>query len=111
MSVNREEIRNNPGGSPYAEFGEYAAPMKETIRKVKTAYEILAYPHCKDWGRRDNIESELERDRQSFERDQVELNDEELRALSKLTAVRKIPFDPQKRIYKYAEVLNTPQSK
>jgi hypothetical protein len=110
MIVNREEIRNNPGGGPYAEFGEHAAPMKETIRKVKTAYEILAHPHCKDWGRRDNIEDELERDRQSFERDEVELNDEELRALSKLTAARKIPFDPQKRIYKYSEVLKNPQS-
>jgi hypothetical protein len=111
MIVNREDIKNNPGGLPYAEFGEYAAPMKETIRKVKTAYEILAYPHCKDWGRRDNIASELERDRQSFERDEVELNDEELRALSKLTVARKIPFDPQKRVYKYTEVLGTPESK
>ena len=85
--------------------------MKETIRKVKTAYEILAYPHCKDWRRQDNIEAELERDRQSFERDEVELNDEELRALSKLTAARNIPFDPQKCLYKAAEVLGTPESK
>src|SRR6516162_6391209 len=78
--------------------------MKESIRRVKTAYEILAYPHVKEGGRKDAIQAELLQDRQSFERDQVELTDEDLRALSKLTAARNIPFDTQKRIYKYSEV-------
>ena len=104
MIINREDIKKNPGGVPYADFGEHAAPMKEGIRRVKTAYEILAYPHVKDWGRKDAIQAELLQDRQSFERDQVELTDDDLVALSKLTAARNIPFDTQKRIYKYSEV-------
>jgi hypothetical protein len=54
-----------------------------------------------DWGRRDNIEDELESGRQAFERDQVELSDSELNILSKLTAAGKIPFNPEKRVYKY----------
>src|SRR5262249_23213733 len=108
--VNRKEIKNNPGGLPYAKFGEYMAPMRESIRIVKTAYEILAYPHCKDRGRRECIEDELVQDQYSFERDEVELNDDELRALGKLAAARKIPFDPQKRLYKYSEVLKSHQS-
>lgn len=78
--------------------------MQETIQKVKTAYEILAYPHCKNWNRRSYIESDLEGDRQVHGRDQVELNDAELGMLSKLTAPRGLPFNPQKRIYNYSEV-------
>jgi hypothetical protein len=111
MIVNRGDIRRNPGGKPYADFGERAAPMKESIRRVKTAYEILAYPHVKEGGRKDAIQAELLQDRQSFERDQVELTDEDLRALSKLTAARNIPFDTQKRIYKYSEVPGIPEGK
>jgi hypothetical protein len=86
------------------ELGERYAPIKEHIQKVKTAYEILAYPHCKYVGSRENIEDELQRDRQSNEREQVELDDAELTILSKLTAARKIPFNPEKRVYKYDEV-------
>jgi hypothetical protein len=111
--LNREHASNKPGlwGVPPREIGEKYAPIQENIRRVKTAYEILAYPHCKDWGRRDNIEAELERDRQSFERDQVELSDAELTVLSKLTAARKIPFNPEKRVYTYSEVLHPSHDK
>ena len=88
------------------ELGERFAPLREHIQKVKTAYEILAYPHCKYVGSRENISDELARDRQSNERDQVELNDAELAILSKLTAARKLPFNPEKRVYAYDEVFH-----
>jgi len=43
-------------------------------------------------------------DTKRYGRDKVELNDEELEVLSKLTRVRRLPFDPEKRVYKYSEV-------
>jgi hypothetical protein len=88
------------------ELGERFAPYQEHIRNVKTAYEILAYPHCKYEGSRELIESELARDQGVFERDQVELNDAELAILSKLTAARNLPFNPEKRVYQYDEVFH-----
>jgi hypothetical protein len=91
-----------------AAIGEIAASIQEPLRKVKTAYEIMAYPYCKQEGRRFCIESALESDRQAYGRDQVELNDEELGMLSKLAAVRRMTFDPQKRIYNYSEVPLSP---
>ena len=100
--VTRHEMRSADARA----IGERYAPMKESIRKVTKAYEILAYPHCKDWGSRENIEDELATDQVMFERDHVELDDAELKILSKLTAARKLPFDPQKRNYQYSEVLN-----
>ena len=96
----------NVWGVPAREMGERFAPMQEHIRKVKTAYEILAFPHCKYEGSREVIDGELYRDQQSFERDQVELNDAELAILSRLAAAKHIPFNPEKRVYRYEEVLN-----
>jgi hypothetical protein len=52
------------------------------------------------------IDDELYRDRQSFERDQVELTDSELAILSRLAAARNIPFNPEKRVYHYDEVFH-----
>ena len=77
--LNRDHPGNErPGlwGISSREIGERFAPLQEHIRNVKTAYEILAYPHCKYVGRRENIEDELARDQQSFARDQVELSDD-----------------------------------
>jgi hypothetical protein len=88
------------------ELGERFAPFQEHIRKVRTAYEILAYPHCKSQGSREVIEAQLAQDQHSFERDQVELNDAELAILSKLTAARNLPFNPEKRVYQYEEVFH-----
>jgi hypothetical protein len=88
------------------EMGERFAPFQEHIRNVKTAYEILAYPHCKSAGSREVIESELARDQHSFERDQVELNDAELAILNRLAAAKNIPFNPEKRVYQYDEVFH-----
>jgi hypothetical protein len=91
---------------PEREVGERFAPYQEHIRKVKTAYEILAFPHCKSSGSRELIDGELARDQQSFDRDQVELNDAELAILSRLAAARNIPFNPEKRVYHYDEVFH-----
>jgi hypothetical protein len=105
--VNREDAAPDvPGGVFAREIGERFAPMKEHIRQVKTAYEILAYPHCKYQGSRELIEDELTRDQHSFERDQVALNDAELAILSRLAAAKNIPFNPEKRVYQYDEVFH-----
>jgi hypothetical protein len=112
--VNKEYLTNSSGpgiwGVPPAEIAERYAPMKETIQRVKTAYEIIAYPHCKDRGRQDNIKSELERDQQSFDRHSVELNEEELGMLRKLAAARGLPCDSEKRVYEYSEVIGSSPS-
>jgi len=109
MIVNREDAApNTPNiwGVSAREVGERFAPYQEHIRNVKTAYEILAYPHCKYEGSRELIEGELARDQRSFERSQVELNDAELTILSRLTAAKNLPFNPEKRVYQYDEVFH-----
>jgi hypothetical protein len=109
MILERDHARTD---TPYLwgvsarEMGERFAPFQEHIRNVKTAYEILAFPHCKDQGSRDLIDDELYRDQQAFERDQVELNDAELAILSRLAAPKNIPFNPEKRVYQYDEVFH-----
>lgn len=85
-------------------MGEKYAPLEETIQQVKTAYSILAYPHCQYEGWQYEIGRELEIDRQLRGRDQVELTDNELQILGQLTTTRKIPFNPEKRIYYFSEV-------
>ena len=66
----------------------------------------VGFEHCKYAGSRELIEGELARDQQSFERDQVELNDAELAILSRLAAAKNLPFDPEKRVYQYDEVFH-----
>jgi hypothetical protein len=109
MIVNREDAApNTPNvwGVSAREVGERFAPYKEHIQNVKTAYEILAYPHCKSAGSREVIEGELARDQHSNERSQVELNDGELAILSGLAAAKNLPFNPEKRVYHYDEVFH-----
>ena len=108
MIVEREHATEGPNvwGVNPRELGERFAPFKEHIRNIKTAYEILAYPHCKSQGSREVIEAELAQDQMSNERDQVELNDAELAILSKLTAAKNLPFNPEKRVYQYDEVFH-----
>jgi hypothetical protein len=86
--VDREHLSNAPDmwNVPPRETGERFAPMLENISTVKTAYEILAYPHCKLDERRERIEVELEADRQRYGRDHVELSDAELAILGKIAA-------------------------
>jgi len=95
--------------------GRKYAPYQESIRKVKTAYAILSHPHCQEssnWrvrGWQYQIESELERDRQTYGREQVELTDPEFQILNLITTARKIPLDSEKRVYSYSEVPIAPQ--
>jgi hypothetical protein len=100
---------NSWGVNP-RELGERFAPYQEHIRNVKRAYEILAYPYCKYEGSRVVIENELATDQHMNERDQVELNDAEATILSRLTAARKIPFNPEQRVFQYADVFHPPQN-
>jgi hypothetical protein len=108
MILERDNATDRPNvwGVNARELGERFAPYQEHIRKVKTAYEILAFPHCKYQGWRELIDDELYRDQQSFERDQVELTDAELAILSRLAAAKSIPFNPEKRVYHYDEVFH-----
>ena len=108
MIVERDHAIEGPNvwGVNPRELGERFAPYKEHIRNVKTAYEILAYPHCKSAGSREVIEGELAQDQWSNERDQVELNDAELAILSRLAAAKNLPFNPEKRVYQYDEVFH-----
>ena len=109
MIVERDDFApnaRNVWGVSIRELGERFAPFKEHIRQVKTAYEILAYPHCKSAGSREVIEAELAQDQWSNERDQVELNDAEFAILSRLAAAKNLPFDPEKRVYHYDEVFH-----
>ena len=109
MIVNRDDAApNTPNlwGVSAREMGERFAPMQQHIRNVKTAYEILAYPHCRSAGSREVIEAELAMDQRSNDRNRVELNDAELAILSRLTAAKNLPFNPEKRVYQYDEVFH-----
>jgi hypothetical protein len=116
-------------------FADKLALIKESIQKVKIAYEIITFPHFKDWGIRDSIKEDLSRDRDWRERDSVELNDAELEIVRRLCQTPRyelhkpvpwyevteegdiktrppyqklqpqIPFNPQKRVYHYSEVI------
>jgi|SRR4051812_444019 hypothetical protein len=70
--------------APKAELAEKLAPLQNSIRRMRLAYEIIAYPHCKEPGRREFIEDDLSLDRQIRERDQIALNDGELEIIGKL---------------------------
>ena len=96
-------------GSITRAIGEKYAPYQASIRRVRTAYTILAYPHLtyyKPW--QTHIEGELETDRQLAGRDQVELTDDERLALSRLATAKQLPFDSDKKVYSYSEVPISP---
>ena len=96
------------------------------MRKIRTAYEVVAYPHIQklpsETGksyRQELIEDELTADRQIHDRDRVELTQTELGILQRLcetpryhlgkdgkqTLQPAIPFNPQQRIYNYADII------
>ena len=52
------------------------------------------------------IENELATDQHFNERDQIELSDAEATILSGLTAARKIPFNPEQRVFQFADVFH-----
>jgi hypothetical protein len=103
--VDRDYASNtlNSWGVNPRELGERFAPYQEHIRNVKRAYEILAYPYCKYEGSRVVIDAT---DQHFNERDQIELSDAEATNLSGLTAARKIPFNPEQRVFQFADVFN-----
>jgi hypothetical protein len=107
LIVNRQYIKDNPGGAARGAFAEKAAQMRETVMRVTLAYDILVYPHCRQQSRKECIEADLTSDNHFFERDQVELSYQERAMLSKLASARNIPFDPNKRIYDYSEVIGS----
>jgi hypothetical protein len=114
LIISRDYISNQHK----AELARKLTPIKDSIQKVTRAYAIAAYPQCKDWGRREDIEWQLRADRQHLGRDSVQLDDAELEIVQQLcetpryalhrdteTLQPPIPFDPQKRTYNYSEVL------
>jgi hypothetical protein len=104
---------------------------KKSIKKVQMAYEITAYPLLElaearfaSDPKRDPTEhgpssyemaiNELIRDAQEHpdkdtqeypHRAPIELNDEEMKILSKITQARELPFNPKKRVYHFLEHL------
>lgn len=85
-------------------IGNKYAPFQESINRVSTAYSIVAHRHCRYEGWKEQIEANLERDRQTYGRDQVALTGPEIQFLNQITTARKIPLDPKKRVYSYSEV-------
>lgn len=78
--------------------------LKVSIDTVEQAYGIITYPFCKDEKLKRSIKEELEKANDLTGRDKLELNEEELEVIGKMTRVRRLPFDPEKRIYEYSEV-------
>ena len=75
--------------------------LKISIYNVERAYEIIAYPICKNQELKISIKKDLEKEGHMG---RIELNEEELEAIGKMTTIRGIPFDPEKRVYAYYEV-------
>ena len=94
-------------------------PIEDSIRRVRTAYEIAAYASIQQQPRKDMIAHELQRDREYGGRESVELTDAEQAIVRRLcetpryaigrggkeTLQPKIPFNPQRRIYNYTDVI------
>ena len=60
-------IKDEPSASPITRaIGQKYAPYEESIHHVKTAYSILAHPRCQYEGWKEQIETQLELNRQSF---------------------------------------------
>jgi hypothetical protein len=103
------------------------APVKDSIKKIRTAYQIISYPACLSENYREQIEGDLHMDREIHNRDQVELTAPEAAILNRLCetpryalysdtklAEPRIPINPQQRVFKYADVFhpspNTPKA-
>lgn len=113
-----------------AELAAKLAPIHDSIRKIKTAYSIIAYPHSRLM--QSAISSQVAHDQRNLQidgtpRSAFELNDTELGVLRRLcdtprytqahrdergryyesplkTIHPPIPFDLQRRIFRYSEV-------
>jgi hypothetical protein len=78
--------------------------LRRSVDTVQKAYEIIAYPFCKNQELKKSIKKELELADDLTRTDKVELNDEELEVIGKMATIRRLPSDPEKRVYKYSEV-------
>jgi hypothetical protein len=113
-----------------AELAAKLAPIHDSIRKIKTAYSIIAYPHSQSYQLA--ISRQVAHDQRILQiegtpRTQFELNDSELIILRKLSETPRythaerddngrsyessvktihppLPFDPQRRIFRYSDV-------
>ena len=74
--------------------GPPSPPCLNSIRRVKTAYQILAYERCDD-DHRAAIERDLARERNWYTRDKVELTGTEAIILTALTQPRTFPQTPK----------------
>jgi len=118
-------------GEVHQSLAENWPSWKKSIKKIQMAYEITAYPLLElaearfaSDPKRDPTEhgplsyemaiNELIRDAQEHpdkdtqeypHRAPIELNDEEMGILSKITQARGLPFNPKKRVYSYLEHL------
>ena len=93
------------GDTPDSRLTQEWAPFRRSMLRVKRAYEVLAYPHVKYEGHRYAMRSDLYRDYDHNDRDHITLDDAELPILKKLAVSADIPFDQQRRIYNYADIL------
>jgi hypothetical protein len=102
-------------------------PIQENMRKVRIAYEIAAYSSIRKelWGNEKSfmhgiVEQDLKMDREFRNRDAVELTPAEQALVGRLcetprytednrtgqrTLQPKIPFDPERRVYNYADII------
>jgi len=77
---------------------------KNGIQKLQMAYEIIAFPYF-DNITRGHAEIELVWDALKGDHNApIELNDEERSILGRLTLARGLPFDLEKRAYRYSEL-------
>jgi hypothetical protein len=107
MREMQNEINMRQYGPVTNELIEQWSSWNESIRKIDTAYRILAYPYLVIQGiGLDIIHDDLESDRQLYGRDQVTLSDPELLILGRLITTHNnlIHFDSQRHTYKYSDV-------
>src|SRR3954469_24144004 len=95
-------------------LGERLAPYKKTLQKVEMAYEIIAYPLLEnsEYGasiREGITDAEIypnERTDEYPHRAPIALNDAELKILGRITQDRGLPFNPEKRVYQYTDLIH-----
>ena len=78
--------------------------LRESTRKIERVFEIIVYPVLQNQELKKSIVKEFDKADELTRGGLVELNEEELEVVRKMTAIRRLPFDPEKRVYRYAEV-------
>ncbi len=78
--------------------------LRESARKIERVFEIIVYPVLENQELKKKIEDEFVDKLNRGSIGEVVLSDEELEVISKMTRIRSLPFDPEKRVYNYTEV-------